>query len=112
MELERDWPKFCTTLHYIKHLISAKERSQQCKLVENWEIGSEPQKIEESAFAHLDTTEKQQLMNLHDRYSKCFSDVPVLCNIVCPEVPLLAIFKPKRLIAYRNKSMQKLIDKL
>jgi len=36
-ELEQDWLKFCR--------ISVKERSQQCKLADNWKTGSEPQSV-------------------------------------------------------------------
>jgi len=44
MELERDWLKFCR--------ISAKERSQQCKLVENWETSSEPWSVRDKEIRY------------------------------------------------------------
>jgi len=59
------------------------------------------EKIDQSKLTHLQPEQKDELLNLLDRYSACFSDLPGFCSLVEHEVPLVDTFVPKRLAAYK-----------
>jgi len=68
-------------------------------------ISSDPryasEKIDQSKLTHLQPEQRQQLLNLLDRYSACFSDIPGFCSLIEHEVPLADTIVPKRLAAYK-----------
>jgi hypothetical protein len=77
------------------------------------------QKIDDSCLSHLSSRQRQELLDLLDRYSECFSDTPGLCKLVEHEIPISPDFKPKRLKAYRvpenlkgevNRQIQQLLE--
>jgi hypothetical protein len=59
------------------------------------------QKIDSSRVSHLTPRQRQELFDILDKYSECFSEKPGFCSIVEHEIPVTVDFKPKRLPAYR-----------
>ena len=59
------------------------------------------QKLPPENLDHLSPAQRAQLLEVLDRHSFVFSDVPGLCTAVQHEVPICGDFKPKRLRAYK-----------
>jgi Integrase core domain/Integrase zinc binding domain len=59
------------------------------------------QKLSDEKLAHLTPAQRMRLLEVLDRHSSVFSDVPGLCSAVQHEVPICGDFKPKRLRAYK-----------
>jgi len=57
--------------------------------------------IDKMLIDHLADKEQQQLLELLDEFSACFSDKPGLCSVVQHEVVTLPGFVPKRIKPYR-----------
>ena len=55
------------------------------------------QKLSPENLEHLSPTQRTQLLEVLDRNSEVFSEVPGLCTAVQHEIPISADFKPKRL---------------
>jgi len=73
------------------------------ELVFNGEQASElpSQRIDRKLLAHLTVEQQKQLLQLLDRFSECFSDIPGLTTRVEHVVQLTPGFKPKRMRAYK-----------
>ena len=59
------------------------------------------QRIDADKLSHLNAEQRQQLLEVLDRYPDVFRDEPGLCTLVQHEIPLTADFRPRRLRAYR-----------
>ena len=59
------------------------------------------QRLAPDKFAHLASTQQQQLLKLLNTYPDMFSDKLDLCSVVQHEIKLLPEFTPKRLRAYQ-----------
>ena len=59
------------------------------------------QRIDAGALDHLTQDQRQQYLNLLDKYCKVFAETPGYCDLVQHEIPMMDGFRPKRLKAYR-----------
>lgn len=59
------------------------------------------QKLASGKLDHLAPPQRQQVLDLLDKYPEVFSDVPGLCTVTQHEIPILDSFKPKSLRPYR-----------
>ena len=68
---------------------------------------------------HLSEQQKQEFLQILDRYPDVFSDKPGLCKIGMHEIRVTPDFKPKQLSAYRipeqlkpevSRQLQELLD--
>jgi len=59
-------------------------------------------KIDDTKLNHLEPWQKEELLDLLDKYSRCFSDTPGFCSLVAHEIPLLNSFLPKKLAATKH----------
>jgi hypothetical protein len=58
-------------------------------------------RIPPEKLAHLDTRRQLELLEVLDRFSQVFSEVPGLCELVEHRIPISDEFQPKRLKAYK-----------
>ena len=65
------------------------------------------QKIKPEVLSHLSSSQKQELLQVLDRFPEVFSDTPGLCTAVQHEIPIASDFRPKRLKAYRVPELYK-----
>lgn len=58
-------------------------------------------RIAPDALSHLNATQREQFLQVLDRYPQVFSDTPGFCNAVQHEITVTDEFKPKRLRPYK-----------
>lgn len=59
------------------------------------------QKLSTEKLTHLSQVEREQLLEVLDKYPEVFSDVPGLCTDVQHEIPICREFKPRRFKTYK-----------
>ena len=59
------------------------------------------EKIDPAKLAHLSDQQREELLNVLDRFPECFADRPGYCDLMQHEIHVGKDFKPKRLKAYR-----------
>ena len=59
------------------------------------------QRLAAEKLAHLTPIQRQQVLEVLDKYSDVFSDTPGLCKVVQHEIPIKDNFKPKSLRPYK-----------
>ena len=58
-------------------------------------------RITSEKLAHLTPLQKQELLEVLDRYPEVFSEIPGLCTVIEHRIPIRSDFQPKRLKAYK-----------
>ena len=70
------------------------------------------EQIDPGSIGHPEEGQQKELLDLLDKYPKCFSDKPGFTDVVTHTIPLKDGFKPKRLPAYRvPKKLKPEVDK-
>jgi hypothetical protein len=59
------------------------------------------QQIEKARLSHLTEYQRQQLLNVLDKFACCFTEKPGYCDLVKHTMQISPDFKPKRFKAYR-----------
>ena len=63
--------------------------------------------LDPGKISHLTETQKEQLLNLFDKFSEVFSDKPGFCPAAEHEIRISSDFKPRRLRAYKIPELLK-----